>query len=87
MGSRADNQAFEKLVRPHFDRLWRLAFRLTGRKAAWIAGTLALRQRKTSLWDVVRQVDLRKHFDRLRPQMLPDEALARTVVWDGIAFH
>ena len=23
---------FEKLVRPHFDRLWRLAFRLTGRK-------------------------------------------------------
>lgn len=33
MGSSADNQAFEKLVRPHFDRLWRLAFRLTGRKA------------------------------------------------------
>ena len=33
MGSKADNQAFEKLVRPHFDRLWRLAFRLTGRKA------------------------------------------------------
>ena len=33
MGNRTDNQAFEKLVRPHFDRLWRLAFRLTGRKA------------------------------------------------------
>ncbi len=42
----------------------------------WIAGTLALRQQKTSLWDLVRQVDLRKHFDRLRPQMLPDEVLA-----------
>jgi hypothetical protein len=42
----------------------------------WIAGTLALRQRKTSLWELVQQVDLRKHFDRLRPQMLPDEALA-----------
>ena len=24
---------FEKLVQPHFDRLWRLAFRLTGRRA------------------------------------------------------
>ncbi|MBT8108832.1 MAG: RNA polymerase sigma factor [Gammaproteobacteria bacterium] len=33
MGSKADNQAFERLVRPYFDRLWRLAFRLTGRKA------------------------------------------------------
>ena len=28
-----------------------------------------------SLWDVVQQVDLRKHFDRLRPKMLPDAAL------------
>ena len=26
-------QAFEKLVRPHFDRLYRLAWRLTGQKA------------------------------------------------------
>ena len=32
MGIQNNNQAFEKLVRPHFDRLWRLAFRLTGRK-------------------------------------------------------
>jgi len=27
------NAAFEKLVQPHFDRLWRLAFRLAGRQA------------------------------------------------------
>ena len=27
------NLAFERLVRPHFDRLYRLAWRLTGRKA------------------------------------------------------
>jgi len=27
------NATFEKLVQPHFDRLYRLAFRLTGRKA------------------------------------------------------
>lgn len=29
----ANNIAFEKLVRPHFDRLYRLAWRLTGQKA------------------------------------------------------
>ncbi len=33
MSFEANNLAFEKLVQPHFDRLWRLAFRLTGRKA------------------------------------------------------
>ena len=33
MSSEANKQAFETLVRPHFDRLYRLAFRLTGRKA------------------------------------------------------
>lgn len=33
MSSEANNHAFETLVRPHFDRLYRLAFRLTGRKA------------------------------------------------------
>ena len=30
----SDNTTFEKLVRPHFDRLYRLAWRLTGQKAA-----------------------------------------------------
>ena len=29
----SNNIAFEKLVRPHFDRLYRLAWRLTGQKA------------------------------------------------------
>ncbi|NCF13712.1 MAG: sigma-70 family RNA polymerase sigma factor [Gammaproteobacteria bacterium] len=33
MSSEANNLAFERLVQPHFDRLYRLAFRLTGRKA------------------------------------------------------
>ncbi len=31
--STSNNITFEKLVRPHFDRLYRLAWRLTGRKA------------------------------------------------------
>jgi hypothetical protein len=47
----------------------------TGWGQPWIAGTLALRQRQTSLWELVQKVDLRKHFDRLRPQMLPDDVL------------
>jgi RNA polymerase sigma-70 factor (ECF subfamily) len=33
MSHEAPKAAFEKLVQPHFDRLWRLAFRLTGRRA------------------------------------------------------
>ena len=33
MSSAENNQTFERLVRPHFDRLYRLAWRLTGSKA------------------------------------------------------
>lgn len=40
----------------------------------WIAGTLALRHGKTSLWNLIQQVEISKNFDRLRQQMLPDEA-------------
>ncbi|MBM3889439.1 MAG: hypothetical protein FJ388_09965 [Verrucomicrobia bacterium] len=45
----------------------------TGWTQPWIAGTLALRQMKTSLWDLVQQAAIGKDFDRLRRQMLPDE--------------
>jgi hypothetical protein len=48
----------------------------TGWCQPWIAGTFALRQQKTSLWDLVQKVNLRQPFDRLRPQMLPDETVA-----------
>jgi RNA polymerase sigma-70 factor (ECF subfamily) len=33
MSVSANNQVFERVVRPHFDRLYRLAWRLTGSKA------------------------------------------------------
>jgi len=33
MGSDANRQTFERVVRPHFERLYRLAFRLTGAQA------------------------------------------------------
>jgi hypothetical protein len=48
----------------------------TGWCQPWIAGTLALRCQKTSLWDLVQKVDLKTPFDRLRPHMLTDEDLA-----------
>ncbi|MCY2993149.1 MAG: hypothetical protein NTY19_35490 [Planctomycetota bacterium] len=48
----------------------------TGWCQPWIAGTLALRCQKTSLWDLLQQVNLKTHFDRLRPLMLPDAELA-----------
>jgi hypothetical protein len=48
----------------------------TGWTQPWIAGTLALRQQKTSLWELMRRVRIKAEFEHLRPQMLPDAALA-----------
>ena len=45
----------------------------TGWSQPWIAGTLALRERRTSLWELVQSVALQEHLRALRPQMLPDE--------------
>jgi len=45
----------------------------TGWTQPWIAGTFALRHKKTSLWDLAKQTPISKDFDRLRRQMLPDE--------------
>lgn len=47
----------------------------TGWTQPWIAGTFALRQQKISLWELTQKVDFRKHFDRLRREMLPDELI------------
>jgi hypothetical protein len=46
----------------------------TGWCQPWIAGTLALRRHRTSLWDLVQKVDLKKPFEKWRPQMLHDGA-------------
>jgi len=46
----------------------------TGWGQPWIAATLALRDRRTSLWDLVQEVDLKKHIERLRPGMLADSS-------------
>ena len=42
---------------------------------SWITTTLALRHRKTSLWDLTQDNRITKHFDKYRSQMLPAEAL------------
>jgi hypothetical protein len=47
----------------------------TGWTQPWIAGTLALRRIKTSLWDLTKQSRISDHFDRFRKTMLPDEVL------------
>lgn len=48
----------------------------TGWSQPWIAGTLALRAKQTSLWEVTQRVNIRTQFDRLRREMIPDEALS-----------
>ena len=41
----------------------------------WIAGTLALREMDTSLWELTAASKINAHFDRYRRQMLPDQLL------------
>jgi hypothetical protein len=48
----------------------------TGWTQPWIAGTLALRQQKTSLWELLLRTRIKAEFERLRPEMLPDRVLA-----------
>jgi hypothetical protein len=47
----------------------------SGWTQGWIASVLALRQLKTSLWDLTRDSRIASGFDRLRREMLPDEAI------------
>jgi hypothetical protein len=45
----------------------------TGWSQAWIASVLAMREMKTSLWDLTIQSQAGKHFEKLRAVMLPEE--------------
>ena len=47
----------------------------TGWTQTWITSTLALRQMKTSLWDIVAESDIKKNFEKLQPMMLPDKVV------------
>lgn len=47
----------------------------SGWTQGWITSVLAMRQMKTSLWDLTARSRVARHFDRLRPEMMPDSAL------------
>ena len=44
----------------------------SGWTQGWITAVLALRQMKTSLWDLTQASRIERHFERLRREMLPD---------------
>jgi len=48
----------------------------SGWTQGWIVSVLGLRQMRTSLWDLVNRTGVARDFDRLRQEMLPDEAVA-----------
>lgn len=48
----------------------------SGWTQGWITSVLALRQLNTSLWELTRDNHLKRHLDRLRPMMIPDQTLA-----------
>jgi hypothetical protein len=51
----------------------------TGWTQGEILATLVLRQRNTSLWDYTAKSRIRHRFDKLRRQMIPDEALRQAL--------
>ena len=47
----------------------------SGWTQGWIVSVLALRQLRSSLWDLTADSKIARHFGRQRAEMLPDEAL------------
>jgi len=53
---------------------------------SWIVSVLAMREMKTSLWDLTRDSRIERHFETLRKRMLPDDVprgkpLRRHLAW------
>lgn len=48
----------------------------SGWTQSWITSVLALRQMRTSLWDLTAGSRMGRHFAAMRPQMIPDDVLA-----------
>jgi hypothetical protein len=53
---------------------------------SWIVSVLAMREMKTSLWDLSRDSRIERHFETLRKRMLPDDVprgkpLQRHLAW------
>ncbi len=45
----------------------------SGWTQGWITSVLAMRQLRTSLWDLTARSRIGRHLEKLRPQMIPDE--------------
>ena len=46
-----------------------------GWSQSWITAVLALRQMNTSLWDVTKDSQIKRHLAKVRQEMLPDEVI------------
>jgi len=51
----------------------------TGWTQGWIASVMALRHKKTSLWDHTADSKIARYFDSYRKKMLPDEAWKKLI--------
>lgn len=49
----------------------------SGWTQGWITSVLAMRHLNTSLWELTASSRIGRHFDRLRPEMIPEPALTR----------
>lgn len=49
----------------------------SGWSQSWITLTLGLRQLDVSLWEITQNSNIKEHFEKVRPQMLPEELLAK----------
>jgi len=57
------------------DHGWGVWGTLTGWTQNWIVSTLALRQQRTSLWDLTRNSKIAEHYGQCRQHMLPDDQI------------
>ena len=53
----------------------------SGWTQGWITSVLAMRQMKTSLWDLTKGSKIQRHFDRVRGEMLPAELTQEPPSW------
>lgn len=49
----------------------------TGWTQGWIVSVLAMREMETSLWDVTADSKVGRHMGKLKPMMIPDDALPK----------
>lgn len=56
----------------------------SGWTQGWITSVLAMRQMKTSLWDLTKDSKIERHHKKLKSQMFPPEVLPDPVLHDAV---